>query len=465
MSKSLRNYPDVSEVFDRDGADAMRWYLMSSSVIRGGNLVVTEEGIREGVRQLMLPLWNSYYFFTLYANAAGPEITKGYTAVLRTDSTDVLDRYLLAKTRQVVGEVTLHLDNLDSPLAANALRDFGDVLTNWYVRRSRGRFWSGEGTEAFDTLYTVLETLARLAAPLLPLIAEKIWKGLTGGRSVHLTDWPDAASFPQDDALVATMDRVREIASSGLGLRKATGLRVRLPLAELIVVAENSGDLRDFSDILRDELNVKAVAVRELGEESLREFGIQRRLTVNSRAAGPRIGQQVQRVIQAAKAGDWTPNGENVIVGGIELLPTEFELQLQAADDAQAITFLPGGGFVLLDTVTTWELEAEGLARDLIRAVQDTRKAAGFQVSDRIDLTLYFESSSERAGVEPFEDTIAEETLALEISVVETDGSVEAYAAQHGQAGAFRSLIRAGQYANSGDVLVEVTIHGVAIDV
>ena len=459
MSKSLRNYPDVSEVFDRDGADAMRWYLMSSSVIRGGNLVVTEEGIREGVRQLMLPLWNSYYFFTLYANAAG------HTAVLRTDSTDVLDRYLLAKTRQVIGEVTLHLDDLDSPLAANALRDFGDVLTNWYVRRSRGRFWSGESTEAFDTLYTVLETLTRLAAPLLPLVAEKIWKGLTGGRSVHLTDWPDAASFPEDEALVATMDRVREIASSGLGLRKATGLRVRLPLAELTVVAENSADLRAFADILRDELNVKAVAVRELAEDSLTEFGIQRKLTVNSRAAGPRIGKQVQQVISAAKAGDWTPSGENVIVGGIELLPGEFELQLQAADDAQAITFLPGGGFVLLDTVTTWELEAEGLARDLIRGVQDTRKAAGFHVSDRIDLTLYFESSSERAGVEPFEDTIAEETLALAISAVETGGGVEAYAAQHGRAGAFRSVIRAGQYANSGDVLVEVSIHGATTDV
>jgi len=152
-------------------------------------------------------------------------------------------------------------------------------------------------------------------------------------------------------------------------------------------------------------------------------------------------------------------------VGGIELLPAEFELQLQAANDAQAITFLPGGGFVLLDTVTTWELEAEGLARDLIRAVQDTRKAAGFQVSDRIDLTLYFESSSERAGVEPFEETIADETLALAITAVETDGDVEAYAAQHGRAGTFRSLIRAGQYANSGDVLVEVTIHGAATDV
>ena len=465
MSKSLRNYPDVSEVFDRDGADAMRWYLMSSSVIRGGNLVVTEEGIREGVRQLMLPLWNSYYFFTLYANAGG------YTAIWRTDSTNVLDRYLLARTRQLVLDVTTHLENLDSPLAAAALRDFADVLTNWYVRRSRERFWSGdtesvEGRQAFDTLYTVLETLARLAAPLLPLVTEQVWKGLTGGRSVHLEDWPVAALFPEDDVLVVTMDRVREIASSGLGLRKVTGLRVRLPLAELTVVSDNATALHAFSDILRDELNVKAVVLRELAEESLAEFGITRKLTVNSRAAGPRIGKQVQQVITAAKLGDWSPNGTSVSVGGVELLPGEFDLELQAATDAQAITFLPGGGFVLLDTQTTWELEAEGLARDLIRAVQDTRKGAGLRVSDRIDLTLYFSSDSECAGVQPFSRTIAEETLATTIDLVQTESdNVEAFAAQHGRAGAFRSLVQSGQYANTGDVLVEITIHGAGIDV
>jgi isoleucyl-tRNA synthetase len=465
MSKSLRNYPDVSEVFDRDGADAMRWFLMASSVIRGGNLVVTEEGIREGVRQLMLPLWNSYYFFTLYANAGD------YSAEWRTDSTDVLDRYLLAKTRELIVDVTTHLDHLDSPLAALALRDFGDVLTNWYVRRSRDRFWSGdtgtvEGRDAFDTLYTVLETLTRLAAPLLPLITERIWKGLTGERSVHLTDWPSAERFPLDHELVAAMDRVREIASSGLGLRKATGLRVRLPLAELTVVAENVASLAGFSDILRDELNVKAVVLREIEEDSLTDFGITRKLTVNARAAGPRVGKAVQAVIQAARAGDWAPNGDGVIVGGVELIAGEFELELQAAHDAQAITFLPDGGFVLLDTETTWELEAEGLARDLIRAVQDTRKAAGLAVSDRIDLTILLASGSERAGVAPFEDTIARETLALAIEVVSTDGeNVEEYAAQHGAPGAFRALVPAGQYANSGDILVQVTIHGAGTDV
>ncbi|MBK4346501.1 isoleucine--tRNA ligase [Lacisediminihabitans changchengi] len=476
MSKSLRNYPDVSEVFDRDGSDAMRWFLMASSVIRGGNLVVTEEGIREAVRQLLLPLWNTYYFFGLYANAAsGPSTSaatgSGYQATWRTDSTDVLDRYLLARTRQLVLDVTAHLDALDSPLAAADLRDFADVLTNWYVRRSRDRFWSGDvsteqGRAAFDTLYTVLETLTRVAAPLLPLVSEKIWKGLTGDRSVHLTDWPDASVFPEDDELVATMDRVREVVSVGLAVRKSTGLRVRLPLAKLTVVTRDPRGLDGFADILRDELNVKSVESIELAEHSLENFGITRSLTVNARAAGPRIGKQVQAAIGAAKAGDWSQQGENVVVGGLELFPGEFELKFELPAGESAIAFLADGGFVILDTEVTPELAAEGLSRDLTRAVQETRKAAGLDVSDRIDLVLYFASDDDRDAVAGFLPTIAAETLALEINGYRTDGEdVEAYAAQHGRVGAHRSRVTAGQYANAGDVLVEITIFGAEIHV
>ena len=424
MSKSLRNYPDVSEVFDRDGADAMRWFLMSSSVIRGGNLVVTEEGIREGVRQFLLPLWSTYYFFTLYANAAeadgsggaGRHVADGYVAQWRTDSTDVLDRYLLAKTRRLVTEVEGHLDALDSPLAAAALRDFADVLTNWYVRRSRDRFWAGTDHDAFDTLYTVLETLTRVAAPLAPLVTEEIWKGLTGGRSVHLADWPDASAFPADDALVDAMDAVRAIASSGLALRKATGLRVRLPLARLTVVAPDTAGLEPFRAILRDELNVKDVVLTALTEESLGEWGVTRKLTVNARAAGPRIGKQVQQVIPAAKKGDWEARGETVVVGGVELLPGEFTLELAVADPSAAIAFVGDGGFVLLDTATTPELEAEGLARDVVRAVQQARKAAGLDVGDRVVTTLVVEPGS-AAAIEVHRALIAGETLTTELVV------------------------------------------------
>lgn len=412
MSKSLRNYPDVGEVFERDGADAMRWFLMSSSVIRGGNLVVTEEGIRAGVREFLLPLWSTYYFFTLYANAGSLG-----AAQRRTDSPNVLDRYLLAKTRDLVVEVTAQLDALDAPMAAAALRDFADVLTNWYVRRSRDRFWAGDDRDAHDTLFTVLETLARLAAPLAPLVTEEVWRGLTGGESVHLADWPVAEEFPADDALVAAMDRVRQLASAGLALRKAQGLRVRLPLQTLTVVTPDAQALAPFADIVRDELNVKAVELVEFDDSLVAEYGIARRLAVNARAAGPRIGKQVQQVIAAAKAGDWTVDGDAVVVGGVALEPGEFTLELELDDPAAAVSFLPGSGFVLLDTRVTPELEAEGLARDVIRAVQQARKDAELDVSDRIALTLGVDDAGALAAIEQHRDLIAGETLATALEL------------------------------------------------
>jgi len=455
MSKSLRNYPDVREVFDRDGADAMRWFLMSSSVIRGGNLIVTEEGIRQGVREFLLPLWSTYYFFTLYANAAGGPNGTGYEAQWSTASTNVLDRYLLAKTRQLVLDVTTDLEALDSPVAAAKLRDFGDVLTNWYVRRSRDRFWAGTDTEAFDTLYTVLETVTRVAAPLVPLVADEIWQGLTGGRSVHLEDWPDAELFPADDALVTAMDNVRAIASSGLALRKARRLRVRLPLATLTVVTADASALADFSDILRDELNIKSVELRELEADSLDAFGITKKLTVNARALGPRLGKQVQTVIQAAKAGDWSTTGDTVVVGGIELFDAEFDLELQSESDATAIEFLAGGGFVVLDTQTTPELEAEGLARDLIRAIQDTRKAAGLEVSDRITLSIIGADAADIAAVARFGETIAADTLATGFEALH-DENAELRAATNSPAGSQRATLTAGQYANKGVIVIDV---------
>lgn len=467
MSKSLRNYPDVNEVFDRDGADAMRWFLMSSSVIRGGNLIVTEEGIRSGVREFLLPLWSTYYFFTLYSNSRSGGLSSAEQVskpreTWRTDSTNVLDRYLLAKTGQLIRDVTADLEALDSPLAAAKLRDFADVLTNWYVRRSRDRFWVGDDTDAFDTLYTVLETVTRVAAPLIPLVAEEIWRGLTGGRSVHLEDWPDAASFPVDDELVSTMDRVREIASSGLALRKARGLRVRLPLARLTVVSTEGAALGRFGDILEQELNVKAVDFEPLDPGSLDQHGITRRLSVNARALGPRLGKQVQQVIQAAKAGDWAVVDDVVTVGGTVLEAGEYDLELEAADVASAIAFLSGEGFVILDTATTPELEAEGLARDVIRAIQDTRKAAGLDVSDRIELAITGSDAADIEALTAFAETISSETLAVQwrFEVAADPALAAALTSAAGQ----RAELKAGQYANSGSLVIDVVKSG-AVDV
>ena len=403
MSKSRRNYPDVNEVFERDGSDAMRWFLMSSPILRGGDLIVTEQGIREAVRHALLPLWNSYYFLALYANAEGLE------GRIRTDSSHVLDRYILAKTRELVLDVQGCLDRYDVPGACAAVRDFLEVLTNWYIRRSRDRFWVGE-RDVIDTLHTVLETTCRVAAPLLPLTTEVVWRGLTGGRSVHLTDWPNADELPADDDLVRTMDRVRQVCSAALALRTAHGLRVRLPLPSLLVAAEDAEALEEFAELIRDEVNVKHL---ELTTDVAAHGEFQ--ITVNARAAGPRLGKVVQDVIRAVKAGEWrtTPSGA-VEAAGVELLEGEYTRRLVSKDPGAAAELPGGNGLVVLDTRVTPELAAEGTARDVVRIVQQARRDAGLHVSDRIVLTI--DGSDEVLdAVRAHEDFVAGETLARQV--------------------------------------------------
>jgi isoleucyl-tRNA synthetase len=404
MSKSLRNYPDVNEVFDTYGSDAMRWFLMASPILRGGNLVVNEPSIKDAVRQAILPLWNSYYFFALYANA------ESYQARPRTDSDHVLDRYILAKTRTLASSMAGLLDEYNVPSACQELREYLAVLTNWYIRRSRDRFWAGDAA-ALDTLWTVLEAVTRLAAPLLPLTTEAIWRGLTGEPSVHLASWPDLEDWPADDALADTMDLVRAVCSTALGLRKARQLRVRLPLAQVTVAHPDALALAPYAELIRDEVNVKDVALSpdpaSLGTVEL---------AVNPRALGPRLGAKVQEVIKAIKAGNWERHGDTIVAAGIELADTEYDLRLVAADP-DSVSALPGGvGLVALDTAVTPELAAEGTARDVVRIVQQARRDAGLAVSDRIRLTIGADGAVADA-VRSHAEFLAGETLAVDVTV------------------------------------------------
>lgn len=413
MSKSLRNYPDVSEVFDRDGSDAMRWFLMASPILRGGNLIVTEQGIREGVRQVLLPLWNAYTFLALYAPQKG---------TWRTDSSNVLDRYILAKLAVLRDDLTASLDVCDISGACDDLRQFTEALTNWYVRRSRSRFWE-EDADAIDTLHTVLEVTCRLAAPLLPLATERIWRDLTGERSVHLTDWPDAASLPADPQLVADMDLVREVASTGSSLRKAKKLRVRLPLLKLTVALDksvNPGRLEPYRDLIADELNVKAV---ELTDDIAAHGKFE--LTVNARVAGPRIGKDVQAAIKAVKAGEAVVNSDGTLTAGPAVLqPEEYSSRLVAADPEFTAALGDGAGLVVLDGMVTPELEAEGWAKDRIRELQELRKSTGLEVSDRISVVMSVPAPQQQ-WAQTHQQLIAGEILATSFEFGEPADGVE----------------------------------------
>jgi isoleucyl-tRNA synthetase len=260
------------------------------------------------------------------------------------------------------------------------------------------------------------------------------------------------------------MDQVRLISSTVLSLRKKAGLRVRLPLANLTVVTTDTQALAGFEGILRDELNVKAVTLVEQQPDSAESYGITPKLTVNARAAGPRLGKQVQQVIKAARTGDWSESGGVVTAGGIELVAGEYA---ESVLNTSALALLAGGGFVLLETSTTPELEAEGLARDLIRAVQDTRKSAGFEVSDRIRLDVVFLGDADAAtfALATAVD-VAGETLATRFAT-HVSSSVDAGALAAGTPAEWLPGLtgtpvehyvsfKANHYANSAPVIVAV---------
>ncbi|WP_100449096.1 isoleucine--tRNA ligase [Glycomyces xiaoerkulensis] len=433
MSKSLNNYPDIRKSFEQFGSDAMRWFLVASPVLRGGDMPVSDTGFRDAVRQVVLPLWNVWYFYTLYAGASGYEAAPEAARATALASGHRLDRYLLAKTRELVETATEAMDDYDLTAATAAFRSYLESLTNWYVRRSRDRFW--EGDEAgFATLATALKTACEVAAPLLPMVTEDIWRGLTGGRSVHLADWPDVADLPDDHALVEAMDTVREVASTGLFMRKARKLRVRLPLAGLTVATAHAERLEPFADLLRDELNVKSVEF-----DSNLDAYCKLDLKLVPRVLGPRLGKDVQRVIKAVKGGDWSSEDGRVTAGGVELEDGEYELTLVPVE-AERTQALPGNaGVLVLDTEVTPELAAEGTARDVVRVIQQARKDAGLDVSDRVAVTLDV-AEEVRAAVEAHRAFVEGETLAVELAFGELPD--EATAGEAGEAQTVKAAVR-----------------------
>ncbi|MYJ12836.1 MAG: isoleucine--tRNA ligase [Acidimicrobiia bacterium] len=422
LSKRLRNYTDPEVIFATQGADALRWYLMSSPVLRGGDLRMSDEGIDAVVRGVLRPLWNAYVFFCLYANA---DRSRGNW---NPSSCEVLDRYVLTKTRNLVVAVAERLDSYDLAGACAEIEAFCGTVNNWYIRRSRDRFWApaGEGDPAnkqaaYDTLYTVLVTLVQVAAPLLPLVCESIHRGLGGAASVHLCDWPDAAALPDDDELVGVMDRAREVCSAALGVRVARGLPARQPLRSARVAGRDAAALAPFTELIAAEINVKSVMLSDELDEGARFV-----LRPRGEVLGPLLGPATQAVMAAARSGEWRrePDG-TVTVAGHSLSVGQFDLVLETAEDRPCAALPTADLVVTLDVELDDELRAEGAARRLVRVLQQSRRDRGLHVADRIELTLDLPAEL-AAALAPHQIYVASQVLAAEVRHSDLAGAAEA---------------------------------------
>lgn len=423
LSKRLGNYPDPWEVFETIGADAMRWFLLSSSVLRGNDAIVDRESIQDSVKRVINPIWNAYYFLSLYGNADGIKGT------FDTSSSSVLDRYILAKTNDLLARVTASMDRYDLFGSTAAVESFIDALNNWYIRRSRERFWkpvspdnyeNRDKIDAYNTLHSVLSALVRITAPLLPLVSEEIHKGLSGSRSVHIEDWLSTDALPADPSLVYEMDLVREVCSNAHSIRKSLGLRARLPLAELTIAASDAPRLAPYRDLIADEVNVKKVNLTTRTDDlSTHTLGI------IPAVVGPRLGKDTQMVIRSAKSGDWSFTPESkVVAGGFELKEGEYELHLKPRSEERARVLSDQKSLIVLDAEVTAELQLEGIARDLVRLAQNARKESDFHISDRIKArisVLIDHQGLISQALNKHRDLIASSILATTFARVEKD--------------------------------------------
>jgi isoleucyl-tRNA synthetase len=424
--KSKGNSIPFDDAAAEIGADVMRWMFMSANP--AVNMNFGYHLAHEEVRRFFLPLWNTYGFFVTYARlddwTPAAEEADG-AAAART----LLDRWILSRLSAVTAEVTAALDGYDAQRATRAIEGFVDELSNWYVRRNRRRFWKGELDDdkraAYETLHHVLVDVARLVAPFIPHVAEAMWQNLVAAvddaapDSVHLADFPRAAAAAHDVALEDGVTLARRVVALGRTARAASGLRTRQPLAAARVKlpAASGGVLHRDADVaaaltreVLDELNAKAVEVLDDDSEM-----VERTLYPLLPVIGPRRGAAVGSVMAGARSGEWRLLDDGrLAVGGVELEPDEFQLTARARAGHEVAE--EGDLLVALDTVLTEELEAEGLAREVAHRLQNLRKTAGFDISDRIEASVTVDERL-TAALAPHREWLAAETLATDLQL------------------------------------------------
>ncbi len=453
MSKSKRNYREPNEIFDKYGADALRWYFFANQA-PWTPIRYKEQSIKESIPEFLLRLWNVFSFFTIYANIDGFEPERrlsgdagelnaadlaeaeGYRPVAERGE---LDRWVLSELHSTIGNVVTRMDDYDNYGAALALNDFVDALSNWYVRRSRDRFWaadkeSPEKLDAYWTLYECLTTLTKAIAPFVPFLSDYMWQALAGvfgeraPESVHLCDYPKSEESLIDAGLSSRMATLREIASLGRSARMNEKLKVRQPLqkVEVVLADDASKDWLESHDaLLREELNVKQIDYVTDADEYI-DYQIQ----PNFKRLGPRVGKlipQVKAVLGEANGAELLAQLESAGKVAIEVAGEQVELD---TDDIQVRLQAKAGwaaaqgknSVVVLNTELTDELIREGYARDLIRLIQDRRKELNCEFTDRIQVAIACESDVLTKTLEEHGSAIATETLADQVQLGELAG-------------------------------------------
>ncbi len=400
MSKSLGNFVNPSEQIEKYGADAVRLFILGSNFLKAEPVGIDMEGkvFTESTKTILTPLWNAYHFFTLYANAGN------ITAQETTDSENVLDKYILAELSELISVVSTALNEYKPDAAIKEFVRFLDVLNNWYIRRGRARFWD-EDQDAFNTLCVVLNNLCKVLAPFAPFVSDYIYKNLTGAESVHLEQFPVAKSY--DHKIVEDMRRVQSIVSVGKQLREQYKLRNRLPLSKMTVAG---ADLTEYADIIKDELNVKEIEFTSDVSSVADSF-----VYLITPKIGARLGGALKEIIPAVKRGEYEISGTNLNVGQYTLNSDEFENRLTVKEGITGAALPDNTAVIVLDTEINSELVAEGLANDTLRFIQDTRKTAGMDVSDRITLEYNADPALANA-IEQHRQHIMSEALITDMS-------------------------------------------------
>jgi isoleucyl-tRNA synthetase len=404
MSKSKGNIVVPWDVIDRFGADAFRWYFFTAKNPWDGYRFNVDT-IGESIRLFLRQLWNTYVFLSTYAPEREGEKTE-------------LDRWILSRLAATVEVVTERLDAFDTTASGRAIAEFVDDLSNWYVRSSRSRFWEGDG-EAFATLETSLVTVSKLLAPFTPFVADELYDNLDGTEpSVHLTDWPEPGE--RDIELEQAMEVARETVRLGLSARSAAKLKLRQPLREAVVVAvgRERDRIERLADVVREQLNVKALRFVEAADE-LGSYDVK----PNYRTLGPRFGKAMPQVAAAVAALDPMHVGQALRDGKTVAISIDGH-DHQLSDEDLLLAMAPLDGYqleregshaVALDLALDDDLRREGLAREVVHAVQNARKAAGLAVEDRIRLVLGGDEALVGAA-QAHEDYLAREVLAVEVA-------------------------------------------------